>query len=383
MSNSVDNMDRVFFDCLREIERNYLHLSKQLRIRVEKWVEKLVSTGNNEVWRKHRNAYAKLLLNMVIGKNLSDPFHTLPLDGPLPTYPFHLKSFTNKNLLGAHESIFWHELYNRFQNKDLNDHLIENAHNTWEGAQSTSHESSKTLTTLPQSREISNLNLLIKEQAKRIQLLEQQLHDERMQHELQIQRLHYSHRIDVGALKSELSKSIDTATGFRQSQSNDPAVGNLSSASPVRLTASMPTFSAGVNLFSYDAPMANQQSRHPSTNSRQSRAFDDELSSSRQLSAPEDGDYGPLMQRSAVLDITPSPDKKYSYIPAALSTNAVFPREVTTGYAADPFFAHIDQFQSEIQKINSALHNAMTLPDAAAGVHMQSMGKLHRSEFSD
>jgi hypothetical protein len=56
---------------------------------------------------------------------------------------------------------------------------------------------------LPLSREISNLNLLIQEQSHRIKLLEEQLNDERTKNELHIQRLHYSHRMEVAKLKSE------------------------------------------------------------------------------------------------------------------------------------------------------------------------------------
>lgn len=54
------------------------------------------------------------------------------------------------------------------------------------------------------SREVQSLNLLIREQGHKIKLLEQQLHDERTQHELQLQRLHYSNRVEVNNLKKQI-----------------------------------------------------------------------------------------------------------------------------------------------------------------------------------
>jgi len=67
--------DATFFSYLEDIERNYFTLhSKQDRIRVQKWVEKLVtsvsvgSTNTNPAWRAHRDAYAKLLASMLSSK---------------------------------------------------------------------------------------------------------------------------------------------------------------------------------------------------------------------------------------------------------------------------------------------------------------------------
>ncbi len=39
-------MDRVFANYLHEIELAYQTLPKSMRIRIERWVEKLVATGN-------------------------------------------------------------------------------------------------------------------------------------------------------------------------------------------------------------------------------------------------------------------------------------------------------------------------------------------------
>ena len=73
-----DSSDRTFLKYLKEISQAYTILPKQLRLRSEKWVEKLTQTGSNPTWKKHRNAYAKLLLNQILGKQLSDPFQNNP-----------------------------------------------------------------------------------------------------------------------------------------------------------------------------------------------------------------------------------------------------------------------------------------------------------------
>ncbi len=79
---------------LHEIERYYTDLSKGTRIRVEKWVQKLAMTGHNITWKRHRNAYAKLLLHMVLNRQLEAPFNSLPPEGSLSSFPVHLKAYT-------------------------------------------------------------------------------------------------------------------------------------------------------------------------------------------------------------------------------------------------------------------------------------------------
>mmetsp|Transcript_32788 Transcript_32788/g.55282 ORF Transcript_32788/g.55282 Transcript_32788/m.55282 type:complete len:503 (-) Transcript_32788:92-1600(-) len=206
-------IDQAFVRCLAEIEKSYLALPKPLRIRVERWIEKLATSGNNRVFKKHRNAYAKLLLNMVLAQNLEDPFNKFPPEGSLAPFPAHLKA-SNRNLLGPHESSFWRDLYGQVSNTKSNGSPLDNTTSETEfkhlleyskasdGAQS--RIASAIQNQEPLSREIQNLNMLIKEQSQQIKLLEQQLHDERAKHELQIQRLHYSNRMEVNRLKTEI-----------------------------------------------------------------------------------------------------------------------------------------------------------------------------------
>lgn len=44
---------------------------------------------SNVVWKKNRNAFARLLLEQLRSGRLAEPFHQMPPDGPLPTLPKH------------------------------------------------------------------------------------------------------------------------------------------------------------------------------------------------------------------------------------------------------------------------------------------------------
>jgi len=194
MSSESDPSDRIFLNYLKEISQAYRILPKQLRLRCEKWVEKLTQTGSNPTWKKHRNSYAKLLLNMVNTKQLVDPFHTNPPDGPLPTFPSHLKCQL-KDMLGVHESSFWRDLFTQVAADPLK---TPNSNKT-SGADFYN----------PNTREVQDLSLLVKEQAKRIELLEQQLHDERLQHELQLQRQVFNSRVELEKLRKTTQSYSD------------------------------------------------------------------------------------------------------------------------------------------------------------------------------
>lgn len=194
MSGIEEPSDRIFLNYLKEISQSYRILPKALRLRCEKWVEKLTQTGSNPTWKKHRNSYARLLLNMIMTKQLTDPFHTNPPDGPLPTFPTHLKCHL-KDMMGAHESSFWRDLFAQVAADPLR-----------------TPSSSKTGGPdfyNPNTREVQDLAMLVKEQEKRIELLEQQLHDERLQHELQLQRQVFNSRVELEKLRKTTQSYSD------------------------------------------------------------------------------------------------------------------------------------------------------------------------------
>ena len=124
----VDVNNRVFLSYLKEIEHHYFYLKKSSRLLIEKWVEKLTLCPINPIWIKHRNSYIRLLLDMVLSGNLRNPFDALPPEGPLHPFPNHLKPLL-KDIRGRRESVFWRNIYSRFNNNS-NDNSLNNASNS-------------------------------------------------------------------------------------------------------------------------------------------------------------------------------------------------------------------------------------------------------------
>lgn len=206
-------LDRSFFSYLKEIQRSYVALSKPQRIRVEKWVEKLSGTGGNTTWRRNRNMYVKVLLNMIVLKTLDEPFDNPPKDGPLPTFPQHLSGKYSKDLMGPRETGFWRDVFNDSSESSKRKSCLlprEICNNNVSFDGSYSHEHRDNLG--GSDRDIQSLQLLVKEQNNRIILLETQLKSERVSYELQIQRMQHSHRLEISNLKVDLSASITTRT---------------------------------------------------------------------------------------------------------------------------------------------------------------------------
>ncbi|CAD8202853.1 unnamed protein product [Paramecium octaurelia] len=77
-------MDEEFIKVMLSIEEAYQNLNKHQKIRVEAWTKKLCQVTTNEVWKKNRNLYARILLNQVSKGTLSEPFDKRPPEGPLP-----------------------------------------------------------------------------------------------------------------------------------------------------------------------------------------------------------------------------------------------------------------------------------------------------------
>ena len=165
-----------FVSAVKEIEASYGGLPKASRLRVEKWVERLVTSAGNEAWARHRNAYAKLLLGQVLAKKLEEPFLSNPAAGSLPPFPRHLMHHL-KGILGVHEGAFWRDLYARMDLDETN----------FEPLVAKPHKPVAQPVSIP--NDLQGLKMLIKEQMSRIALLEQQLHHERQAHEAEVQEL--------------------------------------------------------------------------------------------------------------------------------------------------------------------------------------------------
>eukprot|EP01036_Dinobryon_divergens_P028997 gene28997-38041_t len=205
---------------------SYSCLDKQGRIRVEQWVQKLASvplspssnraSNFNITWKKHRNAYAKLLLNMITTKHLSPPFSQLPPTGSLQPFPSHnlgqvsdVISRNSKHLLGPHETSFWRELFDSMQQSSVNSSFSSLSVGLRHDPTNTSFRDSEKENSEQTYR---GLHLLTKEQAIRIKLLETQLREERIQHELLIERLQIQHREEMKSIAKlfEIHNSSDS-----------------------------------------------------------------------------------------------------------------------------------------------------------------------------
>lgn len=196
-STALLALDKAFLLMIREVERGYQLLSKQQRLRIEKWVEKLVTSSvDNHVWRRDRNEYAKLLLHMVISKKLNDPFHVCPPDGPLAQFPKHLRQY---QLLykasDSHEISFWREIYQRLGDRQSRIDLSS----TSKFDESLESHPITSTNSLSSDRELKYLKICDGEHKLRIELLEQQLKDEKMHYGFQIRRLESAHRMEVSA----------------------------------------------------------------------------------------------------------------------------------------------------------------------------------------
>lgn len=197
-----DSLDRAFFHCLKEIEITYTCLPKSLRLRVEKWVEKFITVGYNPVWKKNRNMYAKLLLSMIISKKLTDPFHVSPEDGqPLPPFPSYLiPKF--KSALGPHESFFWRNIFDRISEPVVHTRTPQHFSPYKREESAVPPVPTPDYVKLdPTQKETYNLRLLMKEQAKRIEIMEEQMHQERLKHERDIQQVLQQSREESDHLK--------------------------------------------------------------------------------------------------------------------------------------------------------------------------------------
>ena len=82
---------RKFLFTLQKIEDAYHDLPRALKIRVERWVSKMVDAVENPVWRKERNLYGAALMQAVETRDFKPPFHTSPPDGGLPSLPTSLR----------------------------------------------------------------------------------------------------------------------------------------------------------------------------------------------------------------------------------------------------------------------------------------------------
>ena len=199
----MEDHNSNFISCLKEIQRTYVSLPKTLRLRVEHWVEKLSLTGGNMTWRKDRDMYTKMLLNMVLAKKLEAPFDKSPADGPLPPFPSQYKCKL-KEMIGPHETSFWRDVYSNISDANVSIRATRSPHRP-------QRPDSSALNQTLSRRENDNLMFLNQELDRRVLLLEQQLQEERLKHEIELQRLLNEQRHELMRLK-ETTRNLKSPT---------------------------------------------------------------------------------------------------------------------------------------------------------------------------
>ena len=211
---SNDALDKNLLKYVKSIEKNYYTLSKQHRIRVERWVEKLISSsGSNYSWKKDRNNYAKLLLHMILVKQLSEPFHVMPSDGPLSTFPIHLlqnNGLVNDEKLSQledHRISFWKDIYRRI-NDDSNMNISGEPENRIGSGLLTESNSVANI-------EIERLRKIIADQDIRMNIIEQQLRDEKLRYAYKIRQLQATHEAEISYISK---KTVSSSSIFSNLQ---------------------------------------------------------------------------------------------------------------------------------------------------------------------
>lgn len=74
---------------LIRIETLMSKFDKHSRIRIQQWTKKLSGIQCNDIWKRNRNSYARLLLSSMDAERLIEPFRKMPLQGSLPNLKEH------------------------------------------------------------------------------------------------------------------------------------------------------------------------------------------------------------------------------------------------------------------------------------------------------
>lgn len=86
---SLNRLDEEFAAMLIRIENLTPKFDKHCRIRIMQWTKKLSGILCNEIWKRNRNSYTRLLLSSMEADRLIDPFKKMPTQGSLPNMKEH------------------------------------------------------------------------------------------------------------------------------------------------------------------------------------------------------------------------------------------------------------------------------------------------------
>ena len=94
-------------------------LDKAIKVRINSWVKQLSQITSVQEWKKNRNLYAILLLNMVINQQFVEPFDKLPKGEDIPI----LSQLYVNSLLTPK---FWKKVKNKIDINSYNLKIISN-----------------------------------------------------------------------------------------------------------------------------------------------------------------------------------------------------------------------------------------------------------------
>jgi hypothetical protein len=228
--------------------------------------------------------FAKMLLNMVISKHLEAPFDRSPKDGPLPPFPREYKAKL-KEMIGPHEASFWREIYSNVNTSKAADATNRSNSNNRYGAHNQYHIHNSVDETLLSRREHDNIMFLNQELDRKVLLLEQQLQEERLRHELEIQKLLSEQRSELMKIKDTTNKMIISSPNISKSLDSNLAAAvmqnRMSEMEQSRLNESKSRIILDNNLMKPSSP---KKSRPHSTNDSQKQTVSVKASNSSNAS---------------------------------------------------------------------------------------------------
>lgn len=91
------SLDATFHKLVFEIQQRMHLFAKAPKIRLDAWLRKLHEPETNIAWKKNRNNYARLLLEMLKLGRLETPFDTQGVTLPAPPLPHERLNYKNWN----------------------------------------------------------------------------------------------------------------------------------------------------------------------------------------------------------------------------------------------------------------------------------------------
>ena len=110
-TRNAGKLDSSFLQLQKHVAESLDIISRHQRIKIQAWLKKLDMRMENVVWKQNRNFYMKVLHEMILARDIQEPFNKVPPEGPLPTlspydvpYPLRTKFLNNSEKEHRHVS---------------------------------------------------------------------------------------------------------------------------------------------------------------------------------------------------------------------------------------------------------------------------------------